>query len=278
MTPHQAGGQGERDAEGGEPGLDPLEVGQRRRVEQLADARRVGDDRRGLRPLGVEHPEGVAVDLVAVLGGQVAGAVAQPRAQRVGERDPVRRAAHRVERQAPAAQPEGVQIGGAERDHLDVDVGVGGPDDLDVDLMVLADAPGLGPLVAERGGDAPHLPRRRRPVLDVGPGDRGGGLGPQRQVAVALVAEVVHLLADDVGAGAEPLEHPDVLEQGPVHEPVAEALGQPGERRDQRLPPGRRRGQHVLGADGGAERLGHDGSRLAAARAGADGIAPGVRA
>jgi hypothetical protein len=93
-------------------------------------------------------------------------------------------------------------------------------------------------------------------------------------VAVALVAEVVHLLADDVRAGAEPLEHADVLEQRAVDQAVPEPLGHPGERRDQRLPPGGRRRQHVLGADRGAEGFGHDGSRLAAAGTGAEPRSP----
>src|SRR5690606_39771443 len=81
-------------------------------------------------------------------------------------------------------------------------------------------------------------------------------------VAVALVVEVVHLLAHHVGAGAEPQEDADVLEHRPVHQPVPVARRDVGERGHQDLPPVGVRGQDVLGADGGAERLGHDGARL----------------
>src|SRR5690606_14564594 len=81
-------------------------------------------------------------------------------------------------------------------------------------------------------------------------------------VAVALVVEVVHLLAHHVGAGAEPQEDADVLEHRPVHQPVPVARRDVGEGGHQDLPPVGVRGQDVLGADGGAERLGHDGARL----------------
>ena len=145
----------------------------------------------------------------------------------------------------------------AERDHLDVEVGVGGADRLDAELVVLAQAAGLRALVAERRGEVPDLPRRRRPVLDEGPHHRRGPLGPQRDVAVALVVEVVHLLAHDVGALADPLEDADVLEQRTVREAEAVARGDLGERRDQPSPASRLRRQHVLGADRGLELLGH---------------------
>ena len=60
-------------------------------------------------------------------------------------------------------------------------------------------------------------------VLDEGPSHRRGALGAQRDVAAALVLEVVHLLGDDVGALTDALEDADVLEHRRLDEPVAVA-------------------------------------------------------
>ena len=73
---------------------------------------------------------------------------------------------------------------------------------------------------------------------------------------VVLVAEVVHLFADDVGRLTDPLEHTDVFEHRRHRKPVAGALRKLREERDEAGPPGRLRGQHVTRAHGGSE-LGH---------------------
>ena len=99
-------------------------------------------------------------------------------------------------------------------------------------LVVLAEPPSLGLFVAEAGGEVPHLPRHGGPVLVEGPHHRRGALGTQGQVAVALVEEVVHLLADHLGALAQALEHPNVLEHGTLHQPIAgppEHVGKQGQ-------------------------------------------------
>ena len=70
----------------------------------------------------------------------------------------------------------------------------------------------MRPLVAEVGRDVPDLPRGRRLVLGERPGDGCGAVGAQREVASALVGEVVELLAHRIGAGPELLHHLDVLE------------------------------------------------------------------
>ena len=56
----------------------------------------------------------------------------------------------------------------AERDRIDVGLGVIGAEGLDADLGELAVAAGLGLLVAELGPLVPDLPRRGRPVLGKG--------------------------------------------------------------------------------------------------------------
>ncbi len=68
-----------------------------------------------------------------------------------------------------------------------------------------------------------------RMVLDERPAHAGGPLRPQRDVAVALVDEVVHLLGDHVGRLADAREHPDVLEQRGDDLAVAGGLDDLGE-------------------------------------------------
>ena len=88
------------------------------------------------------------------------------------------------------------------QDHLGVDVRAGKAERLDVELVELAVAALLRPLVAEH---RPHRPQAQRAVvervvLDHRAHDAGGGLGAQRElVAVHRVGEGVHLLLDDVG-------------------------------------------------------------------------------
>src|SRR5262249_34152329 len=66
------------------------------------------------------------------------------------------------------------------------------------------------------------------PVLDVGPADRRGALGPQGEVAVAAVPELVHLLLHDIRAlPRRALEERGVLEDGRHDLPVAVQGGEP---------------------------------------------------
>src|SRR2546423_7079816 len=88
--------------------------------------------------------------------------------------------------------------------------------------------------------------------MDVGTHHRRRPLGPEGQAPAALVLELVHLLADDVGPLADPLEDLDVLVGRGHHQAVAEAGGPAGELGDERGPPPRLRGQDVVRADGGA--------------------------
>ena len=170
---------------------------------------------------------GCASTFSASSGARSPDAAAQPRLQARRRRRarsagvPMKLRTSRHRRRPSAARkraPEG--------DDLDVEVGVGRADGLDADLVVLAEPARLRALVAERRGGVPDLPRRGRVVLDEGPGHRRGALGPQRDVAAALVLEVVHLLGDDVGALADALEHADVLEHRRLDQPVAVAAGE----------------------------------------------------
>src|SRR5690606_37635179 len=87
---------------------------------------------------------------------------------------------------------------------------------LDVDLVELAVATLLRPLVTEHRAHAPDLLALvvQQAVGDAGAHDAGGGLGTQRERVAAAVLERVHLLLDDVGHLADgALEELGALEQ-----------------------------------------------------------------
>ncbi len=161
--------------------------------------------------------------------------------------------AHRVDHQVDVAQTERAVEAVRERDHLDVDLGVVDAEHLGAHLPVLAVAALLRALVAEVRRDVPDLPGHRRAVLHEGPHDRRGALGAQRDAAAALVLEVVHLLAHDVGGLTDPLEHLEVLEDGREHQAEAvagRALREGRHERDPAVGLGR---EDVVGADRGTE-------------------------
>jgi hypothetical protein len=151
-------------------------------------------------------------------------------------RCPARRVTHRVEEQREPLEAEGAVEAVGERDHLDVDTGIVDAQRLDADLPVLAVAALLRTLVAKVRREVPHLPRRRRVVLHEGAHDRRGPLGAQREPATALVLELVHLLAHDVGRLADALEHLEVLEDRRHDEIEPEPRRALGKRGDERHP------------------------------------------
>ena len=161
------------------------------------------------------------LDLLAVVVGQLVDVIDEEALQALDELGPIVGRAHRVDHQVDLAQADpGVEVP-QQRDDLEIEVGVGRSDGLGAELVMLAVPRRLRGLVAKARGGVPDLPRRRRPVLDVRPHDGCGALGAQRQVAIALVEEVVHLLADDVRAFAHPAEDTDLLEHRALQQPVA---------------------------------------------------------
>ena len=129
---------------------------------------------------------------------------------------------------------------------------------------MLAVAALLRPLGAEVGREVPALPRHRRAVLHERAHDRRGALGPQREPPAAAVVELVHLLADDVGALADAVEHLGVLEDRREHQAVAEAAGPVGEARRRApasgpTPGAARRACRTARGRRLARQLGHDG-------------------
>ena len=130
-----------------------------------------------------------------------------------------------------------------EGEQLDIGLRLAGADDLGVELVELAEAALLRPLVAERGTVRRDLQRRiLLPALaQIGAADAGGELGPQRDRFPAAVLERIHFLGNDVGGLADrPREHCGLLDCRHLDplEPVQTAHAI--ERRDHRRRGGRR--------------------------------------
>ena len=209
--------------------------------------------------LRVEQPEHVLLEAVALGRRQLADVAAVVRGQLLDVGRTAVRVADRVDVDDDVAQPDVAVEARGELDLLGVDPGARVADRLDVELPELAEAAGLGPVVAEhRAGqrDLHRLRQRLHPVLDVGPDDAGGRLRAERP-GLALVAprgEPEQLLLDGVRRLAEaPLEHRHLLEHRRLDLAIAVA---PGEvRRDRLEPPqgGSLGRQEVAGAARGAE-------------------------
>ena len=114
------------------------------------------------------------------------------------------------------------------RDDLDVGQGLRSPDQLDADLMELAQAALLRPLVAEHRAVIEELLRQilGQPARDHRAHHAGRVLRPQRDPLAAAILERVHLLGDDVGGLAQrALEHLGELEDRRRDLAIAVALG-----------------------------------------------------
>ena len=207
--------------------------------------------------LGVEHAQRVGLHPGEELLTEPAPLPHEVLPQGGHVRGPAGGVTHRVEQEPQPGQPEVAVEPGEQDDDLHVDRGVGDPQRLDPELPVLAVPTLLRALVPEVGGEVPDLPRRGRPVLHVGPDHRRGALGAQREPAAALVGELVHLLRDDVGVLADPLEHLEVLEHRGDREAVSVPVRALGEARHDLGPSTGFGRQDVMDPLGGAEVVGH---------------------
>ena len=104
-----------------------------------------------------------------------------------------------------SAMPSALQDALPERDDLDIGLRLRHPEQLDADLVELAEAALLRPLVAEHRAAVEEFQRRRlgQPVRQHRAHDPGGVLRPQRHLFAAAIGEGVHLLRHDVGVLAD---------------------------------------------------------------------------
>ena len=180
---------------------------------------------------------------------------------------------HRVDPEGERRQPETPKERVGQGDHLDVKIGIGGPERLDAQLVVLTIPPRLGSLVAEGGGGIPRLPRQRRAMLDKRSNHGSRTFGPERQHSATAVFELIHLLADHIAALADSAAKDlHVLEDRRVSQPVSGSFDVNCEEGQERLPTGRLGPQDIVGSTGGAcnERLVGHGQLSPFCRGGSD--------
>jgi hypothetical protein len=206
---------GERHALGLEDLADELVVAARVVVDVVDEQRGVRHDLRHARRLGVERSQRVQPAALLDVGGQVLDAVEEGVQALVvgGTVLPVTQGVH-AQGELLGREPRPAEGIPPEQDHLRVEHRVVGSERLDADLVELPLPTGLRAFVAEEltgvgvldgqatcPGDA-----RREGRAD----DAGGALRAQREGAVALVVEGVHLLLDDVGRPPTPRENTSV--------------------------------------------------------------------
>ena len=116
------------------------------------------------------------------------------------------------------------------------------------ELVVLAVAAGLGSLVAEARRGVPGLPRQRRAVLRRRPARPARCPRDAAPCAAPPLSSNSYIsLRTTSVASPSRWNTPDVLEHRAHDQPVAGAVGAPGERGNERLPAGRLRREDVVG-------------------------------
>ena len=252
---HQLGLHGVLDPKRVQALTHPLEVGRRLCGEIVGDLRGFRSHCSGVGTLGIQDAQRVALDLVPILRVDVAGPLLQVRAERVVIGGTGFGVAHRIHQQRRPLQPDRPEELRSQGDDFHIGVRVVSAERLGPDLVELAVAAGLGRFVTEERPLVPDLPRRGGTVLRECPAHRRRALRAQCQVAIAAIKELVHLLADHIGALPDAREDADVLEDRRLQVAESGAVRCRDERAQQRHPATRFGWRQVVRPDGGPERL-----------------------
>ena len=174
------------------------------RAEGISQGRGIGQQGLGLGVLGIEHPQRVGVDPALGIGIELISPLLQPGHQLLAVGRPVFSGAEGIELQGQAAHPEIRQEIPGHRNRFHVEADTCKAQQLHADLMELALATGLGPLVTKHrpGVPEPLGPLAQQAVLDRGSHHRSRALGPEGATAIAPIDEGVHLLTHHIGGFA----------------------------------------------------------------------------
>ena len=229
----------------------------RSRVEVLARgvaqvvqrARRVGAHALARRLLAVHQPQRILRQASLAIRAQLVGLRCEKGHQGGAEFWPRLGVPERVDVQREVRDPERAERAPDQVDHLGVHRRAGVAQGFGADLVVLAQAPRLRPVIAEYRQHVEQLHRLRQhvhPVLLVGAHDGRRALGPQCERVAATVIEGVHLLLHDVRARAGALvEQLGCFERWRADGLVVAQPALARERARHDLPGGRVRGQPV---------------------------------
>ncbi len=246
-----------------EHGADGGEMAERLGAEEVHQPRRAVGDRLHRRVLAVEDAQRIAVQAAPRILVERIGVLLQVRDQPGAMRAALVGLAEAVDLEANVVADDETEVleqRAAHQDLLGVDIGPGVAEGFDVDLVELAIAALLRPLVPEHHDLAPQAQRSvvERVVLDHGAHDPRGRLRAERQpIAVHRVLEGVHLLLDDVGHLAEAAhEERRRLDDRRAHVDVGVAAHQRAHLVLEPLPARRFRRQDVVHALDGAQAFG----------------------
>ena len=182
---HQARVEHVADAHGVEMPAQPLEVLARLLVEVLGQHRRAGDHVLQLRILAVENAQRIAFEAPQAVGIEARLVRREVFDQLFAIDAPRSRRAERIQVQLDPLQAQRAQQARAEHDQLRVDVGTRKAERLRIELIELAEAPRLRPLVAEHRPGAPDALALvvQQAVADHRAHDAGGRFRAQRQAS-----------------------------------------------------------------------------------------------
>ncbi len=213
---HQPRAQPVGDAEVIEPGTNLGEEPAAVVVEILIEARDSRRDSPVAFVFRIEDAERVDLQTTPAVLGKIRRVFAEVVDERVAVGAPAGRIAERVELQDRALEDaELAQDLSADLDYFHVRLRLRHADELHVDLVELAEAALLWPLVAEHRSAREELQRQAlsETVGDDRAHDAGGVFGPERDLVAAAVAEAVHFLDHDVrGLADRTREHLRELE------------------------------------------------------------------
>ena len=227
-------------------------------AQVIGDLRGAGLERLILGDLGVEEPQGIALE--PQLGVGVETRLQRPvvLGQTAEVCRPALAVADRVQLQAQVLHANLIQPAEGQLDHLGVESGACATHDLDVELKELAVPSLLWLVVSKHGSDqikTRGLWTLVEPALEVRAYNTGGRLWPERELLRATLVEAVQLFGHRVRVFADPLDQLELLDDRRCDLLIAKS---PGHVRGALLclPPKRNRGrQDVANSAGGFDRL-----------------------
>src|SRR6267378_4529515 len=185
-------------------------------AQELVERRRRGDDGTVLLILRIENAQRIGLESLPRFFGQRVTVRREVRRERLGDLRPALRVTDRVHLEAVTSQTELTEETSGEVDDLDVGRGLLGPETFQAPLPELPIAKKLRPLPAEHrvGVEEPDRPRRAvQPVFEERAGYGGRPFGTEREPALTVQRNVVHLLSHDVAGLADTFhEHGTVFD------------------------------------------------------------------
>jgi len=205
---------GERNAEQAKVFLESLEMLIAVPANEIQDRGSPGDHFLAAAHLAVEHPQRIGVGPSLAVFAEAFLSLSKIFLEFLAKSGAALRASQRIDMEAQAGEPHGLENGHGKEDNLGIRFGTRVAEDLRIDLMELPETALLGAFVPEHRAHHEDLLERVvlvKPVLNVSSHQRGRGFWSEGEIPALAVRERVHLLGDNVGfladASLEELGH-----------------------------------------------------------------------